>query len=103
MLLILQKNYQDRSQIIFSDFTKPFHLYTDASDNQLGAMLVQDGKPLGFWQNFVSAIKLNPNIWTDCSKAKYVSSFWAVLELEITATAKKKSDNIVVFTSWEIT
>ena len=30
----------------FADFTKPFHLYTDASDRQLGATVVQNGKPL---------------------------------------------------------
>ena len=33
----------------FPDFIKPFHLYTDASDRQLGATVVQDGKPLGFY------------------------------------------------------
>ena len=39
----------------FPDFEKPFHLYTDASDRQLGATVVQDGKPLGFYTR-----KLNP-------------------------------------------
>ena len=39
----------------FPDFTKPFHLYTDASDRQLGATVVQEGKPLGFYTR-----KLNP-------------------------------------------
>ena len=33
----------------FPDFEKPFHLYTDASDIQLGATLVQEGRPLGFY------------------------------------------------------
>ena len=33
----------------YPDFKKPFHLFTDASDVQLGATLVQDGKPLGFY------------------------------------------------------
>ena len=37
------------AKLVFPDFTKPFHLYTDASDIQLGATLVQDGKPLGFY------------------------------------------------------
>jgi hypothetical protein len=41
--------------LAFPDFTKPFHLYTDASDRQLGATVVQDGKPLGFYTR-----KLNP-------------------------------------------
>ena len=39
----------------FPDFTKQFHLYSDASDKQLGATVVQEGKPLGFY-----ARKLNP-------------------------------------------
>ena len=39
----------------FPDFDKPFHLYSDASDRQLGATVVQDGKPLGFYTR-----KLNP-------------------------------------------
>ena len=35
----------NEAKLAFPDFTKPFHLYTDASDIQLGATLVQDGKP----------------------------------------------------------
>ena len=37
------------AKLAFPAFSKPFHLYTDASDIQLGATLVQDGKPLGFY------------------------------------------------------
>ena len=37
------------AMLSFPDFTKPFHLYTNASDIQVGATLVQDGKPLGFY------------------------------------------------------
>jgi hypothetical protein len=39
----------------YSDFSKPFDLYTDASDLQLGATPVQEGKLLGFYTR-----KLNP-------------------------------------------
>ena len=38
-----------KAKLAFPDFSKPFHLYTDASNIQLGATLVQDGKPLGFY------------------------------------------------------
>ena len=37
------------AELAFPDFTKPFHLYTNASDVQLGATLVQDGRPLDFY------------------------------------------------------
>ena len=33
----------------YSNFDKPFHLYTDASGLQLGKALVQGGKPLGYY------------------------------------------------------
>ena len=39
----------------FLDFTQPFHVYSDASNRQLGATIVQRGKPLGFYTR-----KLNP-------------------------------------------
>ena len=35
--------------LAYPDFDKPFHLYTDASDLQLGATLMQNGKPLGYY------------------------------------------------------
>ena len=31
------------------DSTQPPHIYTDASDRQLGATVVQNGEPLGFY------------------------------------------------------
>ena len=34
--------------LAFPDFKRPFDLYADASNRQLGASLVQDGKQLGF-------------------------------------------------------
>jgi hypothetical protein len=33
----------------FPDFSKPFHIYTDASDKQLGAVITQDEKPIAFY------------------------------------------------------
>jgi hypothetical protein len=46
-------------KLAFPDFNKPFHLYTDASDIQLGATLVQDGKPLGFYTRKLNSAQLN--------------------------------------------
>jgi hypothetical protein len=43
----------------FPDFIKPFEIHTDASDFQLGAVTMQDYKPVAFYSR-----KLNPAQWT---------------------------------------
>ena len=43
----------------FPDFEQLFNLYTDASDQQLGATLVQNGKPLGFYTRKLNSAQLN--------------------------------------------
>jgi hypothetical protein len=35
--------------LFYPDFNKPFHLYTDALDHQLGAVIMQDKKPIAFY------------------------------------------------------
>jgi hypothetical protein len=35
----------------FPDFAKPFHIYADASNNQLGSVIMQDRKPLAFYSH----------------------------------------------------
>ena len=56
MLKVHLKEFKQAKEIImieaklaFPDFSKPFHLYTNANDIQLSVTLVQDGKPLGFY------------------------------------------------------
>jgi hypothetical protein len=48
-----RKSLEVRNGILLSypDFNKPdsFHLYTDASDHQLGAVITQDKKPAAFY------------------------------------------------------
>jgi hypothetical protein len=34
--------------LAFPDFEKEFHVYTYASNKQLGAVIMQEGKPLAF-------------------------------------------------------
>ena len=43
----------------FSDFLKPFYLYTDTSDIQSGATLVQDRKPLRFYMRKLNGPQRN--------------------------------------------
>ena len=47
------------AMLAYPDFEKPFDLYTDASDLQLGATLVQDGKPIGFYTRKLNSAQLN--------------------------------------------
>jgi hypothetical protein len=35
--------------LTFPDFSKHFHIYTDASDKQLGAVITQDDKHIAFY------------------------------------------------------
>jgi hypothetical protein len=51
-----QKAFENINKIIcrelmltFPDFSKPFHIYTDASDKQLGAVITRDEKPIAFY------------------------------------------------------
>ena len=55
------------TMLAYSDFEKPFNLYkyTGASDLQLGATLVQDGKPIGFYIRLLNSAQLN---YTVCEK-----------------------------------
>jgi hypothetical protein len=35
--------------LTYPQFDKPFHVYTDASETQIGGVIMQDSKPLGFF------------------------------------------------------
>jgi cleavage and polyadenylation specificity factor subunit 1 len=47
------------TMLTFPDFSKEFHVYTDASDYQLGAVLMQDQKPLAFYSRKLSGAQKN--------------------------------------------
>jgi hypothetical protein len=38
-----------RVLLCYPDFNNPFHFYTDASDHQFGAVIMQDKKPIDFY------------------------------------------------------
>ncbi len=45
----IKKVIETEVLLAYPDFDKPFHIYTDASDHQLGAVIMQDKKPLAFY------------------------------------------------------
>jgi RNase H-like domain found in reverse transcriptase len=45
----IKKVIETEILLSYPDFDKPFHIYTDASDHQLGAVIMQDKKPLAFY------------------------------------------------------
>ena len=45
----IKKVISRETLLAFPDFNKEFHIYTDASDYQLGAVIMQDDKPLAFY------------------------------------------------------
>ena len=49
----------EHTTLAFIDFEKQVDLYTDASDRQLGATLVQDGKPFGLYIRKLNSAQLN--------------------------------------------
>ena len=53
----------DEIMLAYPDFSKPFHCWTDSSDTQLGATLVQEHegsfRPLGFYTRKLNSAQLN--------------------------------------------
>ena len=60
-----QKAFDDLRKIIsketllsYPDFNKPFEIYTDASDKQLGSVISQEGRPIAFYTRKLSATQM---------------------------------------------
>ena len=52
----------EEAELAFPNWDLPFHLYSDASDRQLDATLVQEGKPLGFYTRKQNTAQLNYSV-----------------------------------------
>ena len=57
-----QKAFEEMKAVMAADATmhypdtkKPYHVYVDASDYQMGAAIMQDGKPFAYWSRKLNA------------------------------------------------
>jgi hypothetical protein len=51
----IKQKVSQENLIAFPDFEKEFHVYSDASNKQLGAVIMQEGKPLAFYSRKLSS------------------------------------------------
>jgi len=55
----IKKAMSRETLLSFPDFTKEFHVHADASDYQLGAVIMQEGQPLAFYSRKLNDAQKN--------------------------------------------
>jgi transposase InsO family protein len=55
----VKKVISKETLLAFPRFDKPFHVYTDASNHQLGAVIMQEGRPLAFYSRKLNNAQKN--------------------------------------------
>ena len=86
----IKQEVAKRIMLVYPDFNQPFHVYTDASNIQLGAVITQGGRPIAFFSR-----KLTP------PQLRYTVTEKELLSIVETLKAYKKilfGLNVTVFT-----
>ena len=55
----IKKTMAKETLLTYPDFNKTFHVYADASDKQLGGVIMQEGKPLAFYSRKLNSAQCN--------------------------------------------
>ena len=53
----IKKVVETEVLLAYPDFNRPFHIYTDASDHQLGAVIMQDKNPIAIYSRKINAVQ----------------------------------------------
>jgi RNase H-like domain found in reverse transcriptase len=86
----IKQAIMDDVMLSFPDFNKPFEIHTDASDIQLGSVIMQDRKPAAFYSR-----KLNP------AQRNYATGKREMLSIVATLTAYRNillGHKIIIYT-----
>jgi hypothetical protein len=57
----IKQKVSQETLLAFPDFEKYYHVYTDASNKQLRAVIMQEGKPLAFYSRKLSSAQTSYN------------------------------------------
>ncbi len=53
----MKETIAKETMLTYPDFSQPFLVHTDASSKQIGGVICQDGKPLGFFSKKLTPVQ----------------------------------------------
>ena len=57
--LQMKSNLSADALMAYPNHNKPFHIYTDASDYQMGAVIMKNKKPVAYWYQKLNGVQKN--------------------------------------------